>query len=91
MSVHLTGLPGRAAAVARIALIPFVVFYVPYVAFEAIALGVLGQELNGLPAAQRNAVAPGLVEESRATRSSVSPVSSGRSARPPASSPSSRR
>jgi hypothetical protein len=63
MSVHLTGLPGRAAAVARIALIPFVVFYVPYVAFEGIALGVLGQELNGLPAAQRDAVAPGLVED----------------------------
>jgi hypothetical protein len=60
--VLLDELPGRAAAVGRIALIPFVAFYVPYVAFEGIALGVLGQELNGLPVAQRDAVAPGLVE-----------------------------
>jgi hypothetical protein len=61
--VLLEGLSGRAAAVARLALFPFVVFYVPYVAFEGFALGVLGQELNGLPAAQRDAVAPGLVED----------------------------
>ena len=61
--VLLNGLPGRAAAVARLALIPFVAFYVPYVAFEGVALGVLGQELNGLPAGQRDAVAPGLVED----------------------------
>jgi hypothetical protein len=59
----LDGLRGRAAAVARFALIPFVVFYVPYVAFEGIALGVLGQELNSLPAAERAAVAPDLVED----------------------------
>ena len=44
----LDGLRGRAAAAGRIALIPFVVFYVPYVAFEGIALGVLGEQLNGL-------------------------------------------
>jgi hypothetical protein len=59
----LDGLRGRAAAIGRIALIPFVAFYVPYVAFEGIALGVLGQELNGLPAGQRDAVAPGMVED----------------------------
>jgi hypothetical protein len=59
----LRGLQGRAAAIGRAALIPFVAFYVPYVAFEGIALGVLGQELNGLPAAERDAVAPTLVEE----------------------------
>ena len=63
MHAMLDGLPGRAATVARVALVPFVAFYVPYVAFEGIALGVLGQELNGLPAAQRDAVAPGLVED----------------------------
>ena len=63
MSKLLDGLDGRAAAVARRVLLPFVVLYVPYVAFEGIALGVLGQELNGLPAAQRDAVAPGLVED----------------------------
>ena len=35
----------------------------PYLAFEGFALGALGQELNGLPAAQRDAVAPRLVED----------------------------
>jgi hypothetical protein len=59
----LDGLRGRAAAVGRFALIPFVAFSVPYVAFEGIALGVLGQQLNGLPAAQRDAVAPGMVQD----------------------------
>jgi hypothetical protein len=59
----LDGLRGRAAAVGRFALIPFVAFYVPYVAFEGIALGVLGEQLNGLPAGQRDAVAPGMVED----------------------------
>jgi hypothetical protein len=58
----LGGLRGRAAAVGRVALIPFVAFYVPYVAFEGIALGVLGQELNGLSADQRDAVAADMVE-----------------------------
>jgi hypothetical protein len=59
----LSGLHGRAAAVGRIALIPFVAFYVPYVAFEGIALGVLGEQLNGLPPDQRDAVAARLVED----------------------------
>jgi hypothetical protein len=59
----LDGLRGRAAAVGRFALIPFVTFYVPYVAFEGIALGVLGEQLNGLPAGQRDAVAPGMVQD----------------------------
>ncbi len=63
MRVLLDGLQGRAAAVGRVALIPFAAFYVPYVAFEGIALGVLGQELNGLDAAQREAIAPGLVQD----------------------------
>ena len=58
----LDGLRGRAAAVGRRALLPFVAFYLPYLAFEGFALGALGGELNGLPAAQRDAVAPGLVE-----------------------------
>ncbi len=59
----LDGLRGRAAAVGRFALIPFVAFYVPYVAFEGIALGVLGDRLNELPAGQRDAVAPGMVQD----------------------------
>jgi hypothetical protein len=65
VAIHgmLDGLRGRAAAVGRLALIPFVAFYVPYVAFEGIALGVLGQELNALPADQRDAVAAGMVQD----------------------------
>jgi hypothetical protein len=64
IAIHklLGGLGGRAATVGRVALIPFVVFYVPYVAFEGVALGILGQELNALPADQRDAVAARLVE-----------------------------
>jgi hypothetical protein len=63
MHIMLDGASGRAAATARIALIPFVAFYVPYVAFEGIAVGVLGQELNGLPAQQREAIAPEMIED----------------------------
>jgi hypothetical protein len=59
----LDGLRGRAAAVARVALIPFTAFYLPYLAFEGFAVGALGQELNDLPAAQRDAIAPGLIED----------------------------
>jgi hypothetical protein len=59
----LDGLRGRAAAVGRIALVPFIAFYVPYVAFEGIALGVLGDRLNALPPAQRDAVAPKMVAD----------------------------
>ena len=63
LHVLLDGVGSRAATVARGALIPYVAFYVPYVAFEGIAVGVLGQELNGLPAAQRDAIAPGMIED----------------------------
>jgi hypothetical protein len=63
MHTLLGGLRGRAAAIGRAALIPFVAFYVPYVAYEGIALGALGDQLNGLPAGQRDAVATGLVED----------------------------
>ena len=59
----LEGLRGRAAAAGRFALIPFVVFYVPYVAFEGIALGVLGEQLNGLTPGQRDAIAPDMVQD----------------------------
>jgi hypothetical protein len=59
----LSDLRGRAAAVGRCALIPFVIFYVPYVAFEGIALGILGEQLNGLTAGQRDAIAPGMVQD----------------------------
>jgi hypothetical protein len=59
----LDGLGGRAATTARVSLVVFTVFYVPYVAFEGIGLGVLGQELNGLTGAQRDAIAPSLTED----------------------------
>jgi hypothetical protein len=59
----LDGLRGRAAAVGRLAVYPFVAFYLPYLAFEGFALGTLGSELNDLPAAQRDAVAPGMVQD----------------------------
>ena len=64
VAIHqlLGGMGGRAATIGRVALIPFVAFYVPYVAFEGVALGVLGQELNALPADQRDAVAVPMVE-----------------------------
>jgi hypothetical protein len=64
----LAGLRGRAAAVGRFALIPFVVFYVPYVAFEGIALGVLGDRLNDLPAGQRDAIATDMVQDFASNR-----------------------
>ena len=35
----------------------------PYVAFEGIALGVLGEQLNGLTAGQRDASPPGMVQD----------------------------
>lgn len=63
MNVLLEGLRGRAASVARVALIPFAAFYIPYLAFEGFAIGALGQELNGLPAGERDAVAAGLIED----------------------------
>jgi len=59
----LEGLRGRAATVARVALVPFTAFYLPYLAFEGFALGALGQELNGLPAADRDPVAARLIED----------------------------
>lgn len=58
----LDGLRGRAAGVARVALIPFVAFYVPYLAFEGFAVGALGQEINDLSAARRDAIAPDLID-----------------------------
>jgi hypothetical protein len=62
MYLLLDGLRGRAASVARVALVPFAAFYLPYLAFEGFAIGALGQQLNRLPAGERDAVAPELVE-----------------------------
>jgi len=51
----LRGIPGTAAKVARISLIPFVVFYSAWETLQGIANGVLVDQVNALPAADRAA------------------------------------
>jgi hypothetical protein len=45
------GVEGTAAWVSRIALVPFVVFYSAWEALQGIGVGILANELNGLPQA----------------------------------------
>ena len=47
----LRGVEGTAAWVSRIALVPFVVFYSAWEVFQGIGVGILVNELNGLPQA----------------------------------------
>jgi hypothetical protein len=54
----LRGVEGTAASVSRIALVPFVVFYSAWEVFQGIGVGILVNELNGLPQAE-----PALREE----------------------------
>jgi hypothetical protein len=54
----LRGVEGTAAWVSRIALVPFVVFYSAWEVFQGIGVGILVNELNGLPQAE-----PALREE----------------------------
>ena len=49
----LRGLGGTAARVARISLVPFVIFYSAWETLQGIGIGVLVNEVNGLPAAER--------------------------------------
>jgi hypothetical protein len=58
----LRGIPGTAAKVARISLIPFVVFYSAWETLQGIANGVLVDQVNALPAAER-AVGAELVQD----------------------------
>ena len=51
--VLLRGLEGTAALVSRIALAVYVVFYGAWEAMYGIGLGILGDAVNGLPAAER--------------------------------------
>ena len=51
----LRGIPGTAAKVARISLIPFVVFYSAWETLQGIANGVLVDQVNALPPADRAA------------------------------------
>jgi hypothetical protein len=48
----LRGVEGTAAWVSRIALVPFVVFYSAWEVLQGIGVGILGNELNGLPQAE---------------------------------------
>ena len=48
----LRGVAGTAAWVSRIALVPFVVFYSAWEVLQGIGVGILVNELNGLPQAQ---------------------------------------
>jgi hypothetical protein len=48
----LRGVEGTAALVSRIALVPFVVFYSAWEVLQGIGVGILANELNGLPQAQ---------------------------------------
>jgi hypothetical protein len=54
----LRGVEGTAAWVSRIALVPFVVFYSAWEVLQGIGVGILANELNGLPQAE-----PALREE----------------------------
>jgi hypothetical protein len=49
----LRGIEGTAARVSRIALVPFVVFYSAWEALQGIGVGILVNELNGLPQAEQ--------------------------------------
>jgi hypothetical protein len=53
----LRGIETTAATVARIALIPFVVFYAAWESLQGIANGVLADQANGLPEADRGVAA----------------------------------
>ena len=50
----LRGIPGTAAKIGRIALIPFVVFYSAWETLQGIANGVLVDNVNALPASDRD-------------------------------------
>ena len=49
----LRGVEGTAARVSRIALVPFVVFYSAWEALQGIGVGILVDEVNGLPQTER--------------------------------------
>ena len=51
----LRGVEGTAAQVSRVALAPFVLFYATWEALIGIGVGVLADEVNGLPAAEQDA------------------------------------
>jgi hypothetical protein len=49
----LRGVEGTAAQISRIALAPFVVFYGAWEALQGIGVGILVDEVNGLPQSER--------------------------------------
>jgi hypothetical protein len=62
MYALLRGVDGTAARISRLALVPFVVFYGAWEALQGIANGILVDQVNGLPEAQR-ATAAGTVQD----------------------------
>ena len=58
----LRGVEGAAAQVSRVALVPFVLFYVTFEVLVGIGVGLLSDEVNGLPAAEQPASA-NVIEE----------------------------
>jgi hypothetical protein len=59
----LRGVEGRAAWVSRIALVPFVIFYGTWEALQGIGVGILVDEVNKLPAAERSTTGADLVHD----------------------------
>jgi hypothetical protein len=59
----LRGVEGTAAWVSRIALAPFVIFYGTWEALQGIGVGILVDEVNKLPAAERAATGADLVHD----------------------------
>lgn len=49
----LRGVEGTAARISRIALVPFVIFYSAWESLQGIGVGILVDEVNGLPQAER--------------------------------------
>jgi hypothetical protein len=58
----LRGVGGTAARVSRIALVPFVIFYSAWETLQGIAVGLLVDDVNGLPQAER-AIGAGLIQD----------------------------
>lgn len=59
----LRGVEGTAANVSRIALVPFVLFYSTWEALQGIGVGILVDEVNALPQAERAATGADLVPD----------------------------
>jgi hypothetical protein len=59
----LRGIEGTAARICRIALVPFAIFYSAWEALQGIGVGILVDEVNALPQAERAATGADLVHD----------------------------